>query len=267
MVTYVTGSSGFLGSNLLKALKEAGDKVETIPHKEISTIKLKPYDKFYFLSAYGNMSFHTDSKKIIKANVLDLISVLDQVRPETLKSFVFISTSSTKLPVQTMYSRTKRAAEEMLLAYKEKYNWPICVIQPYSITGVGEQKEHLIPTLINSCFTGELVNFVSDPVHDFIDVEDVVAGIMNLSKYMAKGIFELGSGKKYMNREVLNLVEKVTGKKARINTIDQMRLYDNRHWVSNNFKARGFGWLPRKTLEQSITEMVKEYEQTKEKDS
>ena len=141
----------------------------------------------------------------------------------------------------------------------EKYHLPIAIIRPFSVTGVGEQKEHLIPTLIRSCYTGEQVNFVQEPVHDFIDVEDVVDVILNLSNNSARGIFELGSGKQYSNAQVLDIVERVTGKKANINFVPSLRPYDNENWASTNFKSRGWGWSPTKSLEQSIKEMVEAY--------
>lgn len=256
---YCTGSSGFLGKHLLKALK--GKDVVCIPHDKIASYKFEPYDYFYFLSTYGNMHFHEDSVKIFKANIIDLISILKKTGGQTFKSFVFISTSSVKLRTQTMYSRSKKAAEEILLSCMEKYKAPICIIRPFSITGIGEQKEHLIPTLIKSCMTGELVNFVPSPVHDFIDVSDIISGILNLSQHSAKGIFELGTGKQYTNQQVLEIVEKATGKKANINIVDRLRDYDNENWRSINYRARSYGWLPKKSLEQSIKEMVAEYEQ------
>jgi len=212
------------------------------------------------------MSFHDDDKKILQANILDLIHILETMERD-FKSFVFISTSSVRLPRQTMYSRSKKAAEEILLSYMEKYNLPVCIIRPFSITGVGEQKEHLIPTLIRSCMENELVNFVPEPAHDFIDVSDVVDGIINLSSRSARGIFELGTGKQVSNQTILDIIQEVTGKKANINVVDKMRDYDTNKWVSLNYKARGYGWLPRKTLEQSIQEMVKEYESTTKKNN
>jgi len=261
---YVTGASGFLGSHLVKSLN---GNVETIPHSKITKTKLEAFDNFYFLSTYGNMYFHTDSDKIVKANVSDLIYIIKQASRQDFHSFVFMSTSSVRLPFQTMYSRTKRAAEEILLSYKEKHNLPICIIQPYSITGVGEQEKHLIPTLIRSCYTGEKVVFAPTPTHDFIDVEDVVEGILTLSRLGARGIFELGSGNKYTNKQVLEMVEWVTGRKANIEQVGRVRSYDNSNWVSNNLRARNFGWFPRKTLEMSIKEMVKEYERTRKKNT
>jgi nucleoside-diphosphate-sugar epimerase len=254
---YISGATGFVGKHLVKELGQ----VTSIPHETIGTIILKPFDKFFFLSSYGNLFQQTDSKKTIEANVLDLISIMEQAVKFPFKSFVFVSTSSVKLPVQTFYSRTKKMAEELLLAYMEKYKLPIVIVRPFSITGVGEHKEHLIPTLIKSCFTGELVNFSPDAVHDFIDVDDMVSGLISLSNGI-KGIYELGSGVQYTNQQVLDLVEFATGTKANINIISSARPYDTDSWVSNNFKARGFGWLPRKSLEQSIKEMVEVYEQS-----
>jgi UDP-glucose 4-epimerase len=254
MKAYITGSNGFIGKHLTSRL----DDYIAIPHKEISSTKLKPFDNFYFLSAYGNMSHHDEDEKILQANILDLVHILTQMKKE-FNSFVFISTSSVRLPRQTMYSRSKKAAEEILLSFAEKYNLPICIIRPFSVTGVGEQEKHLIPTLIRSCLDGEKMNFVPEPVHDFIDVEDVVNGILNLSSHSARGIYDLGTGSQISNQEVLHIVQEVTGKKANINVVRKMRDYDTNEWVSLNYKARGYGWLPKKRLQQSIEEMVEEY--------
>jgi nucleoside-diphosphate-sugar epimerase len=253
-MVYVTGASGFLGKHLVKELGQ----VTPIPHDKISTTKITPFDKFFFLSSYGNLFTQGDSQQTIQANVLDLISIMKQAVIFPFRSFVYVSTSSVKLPIQTFYSRTKKMAEELLLAYMEKYKLPIVIVRPFSITGVGEHKQHLIPTLIHSCFNQSLVNFTPTPCHDYIDVDDVVSGILSLSEGV-KGIYELGSGVQYSNQQVLNIVEGITGNKVHVNIINEGRTYDTDRWVSSNFKARGFGWLPKKTLEQSIEEMVQDY--------
>lgn len=250
---YITGSTGFIGSHLIKQL----DNVTAIPHDKISSIKLKPYDYFYFLSSYGNLASQTDEDLTYKANVEDLMSILKQSK--TFKSFVYMSTSSVSLKTQTTYSRCKKASEELLLAYMEKRDLPVCIIRPFSVTGVGEQKEHLIPTLIDCAYTGKMINIDPSPTHDFIDVEDIVEGIKSLSNNHARGIYQLGTGIKTTNLRVLQIVEHVTGRKIQANYVTNVRPYDNDNWVSTNFKARMYGWLPKKSLEDSIKEMVKEY--------
>lgn len=255
MISIITGAKGFIGKHLVSKLP--GDYI-TILHNEIQSTKIKSFDYFYFLSSYGNLSSQDDENEIYKANIEDLLSILTQIKDIKFKSFVFISTSSVMLKTQTTYSRCKRAAEEILLAFMERHDLPICIIRPFSVTGVGEQPEHLIPSLIRSCYTGTLMNFVSEATHDWIDVEDVSEGILMLSRAHARGIFQLGTGIKTTNQQVLELVEKVTGKKTNVNKVNSLRAYDNQDWVSTNFKARGFGWLPKKTLEQSIIEQAKD---------
>lgn len=247
---YITGSTGFIGSHLSKKLEAT-----SIPHDKLSSYKLEPFTHFYFCSSYGNLASHTDEDQIYKANIEDLIDILKQAKNIKFKSFVFLSTSSVMLRTQTTYSRCKRAAEEILLAFMERHDLPVCIIRPFSVTGSGEQAEHLIPTLLRAAATGETINFVPNAVHDWIDVDDLVEGIISLSEHGARGIYQLGTGKGTTNQEVLNLVEEVTGNKIKINIVDRMRAYDNQEWVSNNYKARGFGWLPKKTLKDSIKEM------------
>jgi len=249
MVTrYVTGL-GFIGSHLAKKLD-----ITHIPHEKIKSVRLKPFDYFYFLSSYGNMAFHTDEDKIFQANVLDLITILSKAKKFQFKSFMFMSTSSIMLKRQTTYSRMKRVAEELLLSFMERHDLPVCIIQPFSVTGVGEQEAHLIPTLLRAAKTGETINFVPQPVHDWIDVDDVVDGIISLTEHKARGIYQLGTGIKTSNQQVLNIVEEITGKKIHVNVVDSLRDYDTQDWVSYNFKARSYGWFPKKTLFQSIKE-------------
>lgn len=250
---YITGAGGFVGRHLTEKL----DDFVAIPHQELDQLQLEPYKKFFFLSTYGNMSDHDDAEMIVKANVLDLVKVLSQTDFENgVTSFVYMSSSSVTRRIQTMYSRAKRAAEEILLGYMEKYNAPICIIRPFSVTGVGEQREHLIPKLIDSCMNGTKMPFIPWPTHDYIDVDDVVDGILTLSRKHAKGIFELGTGVSHTNEEVLEMVEVLTGKEPNLHYVKNMRPYDSDDWVSKNFSARQYGWKPKKTLAQSIGEML-----------
>ena len=67
----VTGARGFVGSHLTEKL----DDFTSIPHEEIDTVRLGPYQRFFFLSTYGNMAEHDNVHMIVKANVLDLTRI------------------------------------------------------------------------------------------------------------------------------------------------------------------------------------------------
>ena len=100
------------------------------------------------------------------------------------------------------------------------------------------------------------MDFVPDATHDFIDVEDVVNGLMILSKIGAKGIFEFGNQIAIPNEEVRRIVEDVTGRKANIRDTKNLRPYDTEDWCCKNPCEY---WQPTKSLRQSITEMVAQY--------
>lgn len=100
------------------------------------------------------------------------------------------------------------------------------------------------------------MGFVPDATHDFVDVEDVVAGLLALSKIKATGIHEFGNQAAIRNAEIRDIVEGITGKNANIREIKQLRDYDTWNWCCKNPSKY---WQPTKSLRQSIIEMVEQY--------
>jgi nucleoside-diphosphate-sugar epimerase len=249
---YVTGSSGFLGKRLMSKLE--GNTV-AIPHLELNHYYIQRHHRFFWLGTYGNMVGQDNQFTLWQSNILDLVNVLDRIMQfKPYAPFLFMSFSSVNLPVQTPYSRTKRAIEEILLSLK---TFPACIIRPFSVVGVGEQPSHLIPTLIRSCMKGTPMDFIPDATHDWIDVDDVVNGMLILSKSGARGIHEFGNRVAVTNEEVRQLVQEITGKKANITNIKQLRDYDNPDWCC---KTECEYWQPTKSLRTSIIEMVTQYQ-------
>lgn len=243
--TAITGSRGFIGRHLHKKLPHACQLI----HDGIIFGHSYPSEQMFFLSAYGNMRHHTDYRMMVKANVQDVITVLKGFNGW----FCYMSSSSVMLPVQTPYSHTKKAAEEMLQALPDI---KVCIVRPYSVTGVGEQREHLIPTLIRSCIEGEEMMFDPSPVHDFVDVEDVVDGLVRAANEGETGIHEFGTGSCYSNQSVRELVEGATGRKANIKNVGRLREYDNYEWFCRNPSPVFWETKP---LVKSIMEMVEDY--------
>lgn len=257
----ISGSHGFIGSHLV-------DKIIRDKEKDLALIGryasfMRDTKVFIDCASFGNLPSQFDISETYNANTLRAINLILQNHTVDYKAFVAISTSSVGLPVQTYYSLSKKATEAFAQQYARDFDKPVVVVRPYSITGVGEQSEHLIPKLIDSCINGTRMKFVPDPVHDFLDIDDFVSGIFKVVDYAKDSpgaIFPIGSGKQYSNQEVLDIVERVTGKKANVEVVDNMRKYDTTEWVADLTMMSAIGWEPEKTLEQSITEM---YEQRK----
>lgn len=261
----VTGSNGFIGKHLVSRLGADGVDILPIERKMFKApnllrdivIAFQPALIFH-LSAYGNLIHQTDDIETIQANITNLFNLLLASRDVEYTNFINFSTSSVMLPTKTMYSATKASGEEICKAFASKYQKPITSIRPFTVIGRGEHQEHLIPTLIRSCMLGEKMRFVADPTHDFIGIDDFIDAIRAIIQnyYTSGKIIDIGTGIKTTNQEVLELVEKVTQKKANIIPVKSMRAYDNNNWVANPAIIQSLGWKQKQSLETVIADMV-----------
>ena len=208
---------------------------------------------------YGNMAHHTDEDAILQANIIALHNLLQASKRLPYKAFINISSSSVLLHHETLYSATKKGGEALCKWMADEYGKPIVSLRPSSITGKGEQETHLIPRLIQSCLTGEKMQFVPKATHDFIDVRDVVHAILFLSnkadKYKGRS-FNVSNGFTHSNEKVKEIVEKLTGKKANTEKVEALRSYDTKNWEVDNSPLKSIGWKPKFTLEESIQFML-----------
>lgn len=256
----ITGASGFIGSRLFHALRDDFE-VRTVPHDAINQDLTVDIDTSYIfhLATYGNYYDRDNTWEMLTSNVLATNQLLQRTLHIDYKAFINFSSSSVGLARQTFYSVTKHTGEELCKLYAQDYKKPIVSVRPFTVTGVGEQDEHLIPSLIQSCRFGKEMPFVAEPVHDFIDVQDLIDALLIIVAKIekAKGrIIDVGTGIMYSNAQVKEIVEELTGKRAKIKPLKYMRSYDNQKWCANTKFLNDLGWKPTKTLKQSISAMI-----------
>ena len=255
----ITGSHGHVGSYFYEKCLSLG--YEVVRLKRDSKVPKKVTHVFDF-AAYGNRYDQTDKKKIYKANYDRVVKLVNNCKGKYL---FLTSTSSVLLPVQTDYSKSKAKMEEFVKKWVKETKEKIIVVRPSTITGVGEHKDRLIPRLIESCFTGKEMQFVKEPTHDFIDVEDYVNALLFLSKYveMYKGhIFNISFGVSVPNEFIKDVVAQITDRKPNLKTVKSLRRYDTTKWIVPNSKIRSLGWYPKKDIFTTIKEMINYYLET-----
>ena len=261
MKSIISGSHGFIAKHLINQLEQLKHKVVPIDRYLLANQerlmdffdKEKP-DYIFHLATYGNMSDHNERQAIFQANVINTWNMLIACQSVDYKAFINFSTSSVLLKHETMYSTTKLASEIIVNQFPKTVS-----IRPSTVIGVGEQSQHLIPTLIRSCLYGEEMPFIAEPSHDFIVVEDVISGVLKVIDSMDKNIrsINISSGKQYTNHQVKKIVELLTGKTANIKLVDDLRVYDTKDWKVDNSKLLSLEWQPLFTLEETITKMIK----------
>lgn len=261
LVSVISGINGFIGKHLADYLFKKGHKVTGIPRGLLLDPKgLEDFieeanpDYIFHLATAGNIYGEHNDDEVFIANIFGAYNLLASIRNREIKGFINISTSSVNL-YPTMYSATKLSAEHLCEAVSLKYNKPIATIRPYTIFGIGEQEKHLIPTIINSIKTQKEMDFVAGPVHDYVYVSDLVEAIwlvaQDADKYKGVAI-DVGSGDQYTNQEVLTILEGLSGTKANIKVVDEMREYDTLKWSADTKIIEEIGWSPKISLAEGL---------------
>lgn len=280
MKNIITGVGGFLGSNLRKCLKDTVIlPIEMLLDPQQMHILLKenePYNLFH-LAVYGNLHEHLDIQETYRTNVIKLLNLLEATKDTDANSILVAGSSSEYgnklvpmtedmiLEPETFYASSKGAATLLAQVWAKIFNLPIIVFRPASITGVGEQGVHLIPTLIRSCLFKEPMPFIGGPNHDYINVLDICSALEILSEHAKehKGeIFNVGTGIQSTNQIIKEMVEHITGEQATINVaakLDAKTVTRNlsQVWEVDSTKLQSLGWKPKYTLYQTLKEMVR----------
>ncbi len=266
----ISGSHGFIATNLAKLFP-----VKPIPRSILGSSlllakHLSGVDTVIHTAAYGNFFFQKGDRKIFDVNVVYTFNLLEAAKNAGVKNFIYFSSSyelgTKNEPMheemvarpETIYGVTKACGTQLTRHFSKFFN--TAIVRPFSVMGIGEQDYHLIPNLIQSCLHNKNMPFVVGPVHDYINVKDLCNGVALVLENIEKNngeIFNLGCGRQYTNQEVLNIVEKATGKKSNITLVKSMRDYDSKLWMADNIKLKSLGWKQTKTLEQSVEEMIK----------
>lgn len=225
----VTGSSGFVGKKLCKALKANKNKVIEIDidkgmNIEDSSIftSLKKYDCIIHLAAKSYVpDSYNDPISFYKTNFIGTLNVLESARKNKAK-VVFLSSylygSPDYLPIDEQhilkphnpYAHSKMLAENLCEAYFKDFNIPITVFRPFNIYGEDQNFNFLVPTILNQIKSGNIKLQDAKPKRDYIHVNDVVNAII-LSVAIKQDSYEefnLGTGKSYSVSEIIEFIKK-----------------------------------------------------------
>lgn len=220
---YVTGANGFIGSHLCHYLNQRGDFVVKHDRFNGGFDNMIGADAIIHLHSYGNHYSQNDNALIVRENILFFIDLVNKAVEKGVKAIYNVSSSSVHLKNQTVYSASKMASEAILIHHQLLFDSAVNV-RPYSIFGEGESEHRFIPTVIRCLNSGDKMNLVFEPRHDWIHVSSFI-------DLMMLGETECGSGYSYSNIEVVKMLEEISGKTLNYNRVDSMRSYDCEDWV------------------------------------
>lgn len=155
------------------------------------------------------------------------------------------------------YGRAKHQAELLIKAAIAEHHLPCTILRisnPYGYPVPSGRTQGIIPHAIRAATEGHPLKLWGDghAKKDFLYHTDFLSALEAIVSQRLLGTFNLASGKSHSIREIIDLVEKQTGRKIAIEQqlAPDWDVQDSR--LNNEKLCRTIGWQPQVTLEEGI---------------
>ena len=230
----ITGSSGYIGSHLLKKISERFlCRVSGLDKKNPD--KIHP-DKFYYgdirndkylkYKASFECVIHLAAEMRVGESVKDptlyyetnVLGTLNVLRNIKTKHFIFASTGAVE-GLASPYGISKKSAEEIVIQYCLENNIEYTIFRFYNVIGSDgiaiKNPDGLFYNLLKSKDTGVFTIFGDDYdtedgtcIRDYVHVNEICESIISALKKPANGIENLGHGRGTSVLDMFNIFKK-----------------------------------------------------------
>jgi UDP-glucose 4-epimerase len=186
-------------------------------------------------------------------NIFATQKLLEAAKKSSIKKFVYASSSSVygdtqDLPMResgmtrpvSPYGVTKLSAEQLCYLYWKEFSVPTVSLRYFTVYGPRQRPDMFFHILMRAHRRGEATPIYDDgkQSRDFTFCSDIVDGNIAAAEYPGAGeVFNLGGGSRTTVEEVVQMVEKISGKKAKLNMLARQQ-GDVRHTAAELKLAR-----------------------------
>ena len=274
----VTGSSGFIGKHLVKALNQNHyNTIELDLDKGINLLSKKDihsiakFDVIIHLAAktYVPLSlkhpwdffYHNYN---LTLNVLELSRKFG-ARVIFFSSYLYGNPDYTpvdekhQLKPHNPYSQSKIICEKLCEGYSRDFGIPIVVFRPFNVYGRGQNNEFIIPSIINQLRRGVINLKDPRPKRDFIYIDDVIRAVLLAINFDSANyeVFNLGTGISYSIAEVVKIICKISGDDPKINFTDEIRQGEVLDTIADSSKIKiMLKWSAKTSLQAGIKNIL-----------
>jgi len=292
MKLMITGSSGFIGTDLKILLEKQGieivsyDLQDDPPNdtRDFARLveKLKGVEGIIHLAAVSRVKVaYENPLECVNTNVGGTINVLEAARTSALKPWVIFASSrevfgeSRPLPAteetprhpMNVYGIAKIAGEDLCKIFSKDYGLKTRVLRFSNVyTSKNDQMDRVIPKFILQALRNEdiFINGTGEEVFDFTYIDDTVRGIWGCVQEIQKSQqlyndFILSTGTPTSLRELAELVVKTVGSKSQVK-YSEGRSYDVSKFYADPAKAKQIlGFNPSMKLKDGIETVLGEF--------
>jgi UDP-glucuronate 4-epimerase len=235
------------------------------------------FDVVFNLAARAGVRYSMENPDIyMSTNAQGTLNLLECMREFKTPKIVLASTSSLyagqempfkeDLAVNTPispYAASKKAAEVMAYTYHYLYKIDVSVVRYFTVYGPAGR-----PDMSPYIFADKLLRDEELPVfgdgtqsRDFTFVDDIAEGTILAAKPVGYEIINLGGGNNpYTLLQMIEVMEKFAGKKARLKLSDKIMADMDVTWADISKAKRLLGWEPKVGFEEGMKRLVEWHE-------
>ncbi|MFJ7315183.1 NAD-dependent epimerase/dehydratase family protein [Pseudomonas sp. NPDC098747] len=237
---------------------------------------------FHLVSTTLPKSSNADPIFDVESNLVGTIRLLTLAVEAGIKKVIFVSSGGTvygdpvELPIPEThptepvcsYGIAKLAIEKYLALFHRLHGLDYTVLRLANPFGEGQRthaSQGAVAVFLGKVLRNEPIEIWGDGsvVRDYIHVADVVQALLtSLEPSGKEHVFNIGSGRGHSLNDVLDAIEKITGRKA-IRDYQHARGFDVPFSVLSIERARDvLGWAPAVSFEEGLKRFVEWLEKT-----
>lgn len=294
----ITGSSGFIGTNLLISLKSQNYDIAVIDRSRNTNFKngsnyigdicdysfvektildFQP-NKVFHLAGYKNRSSNIEEVSLsLKVNLMGTLNLYQALtKVSTLESIIALGTtdeygihnssfieSSIENPISP-YGFGKLCGTQLAQFFNRSFNLPVIILRPTIAYGPFQANDMFIPSLISTLISNRDFEMTEgNQLRDFIYISDLVEAMLLISENLSnKGeIFNIGSGDSLKLSVVATTIARDLNKEhlLKLGSIPYRSNEVMKYMTSIDKVNNTFGWKPKIDFKKGIELTVKYY--------
>ena len=297
----VTGGNGFLGSSVVRSLKELNPALLVTPSSSSCDLRLKEncenitkdIDIVFHIAAHvGGIGLNKEKPgELFYDNLLMGTYLMDEARKNGVEKFISLGTMCsypkiTPQPIKeeflwdgypedvtSAYGLAKKMQIVQSLAYKQQYDFNSITVFVTNLYGPHDNFDlnsgHVIPSIISKIFNAKKLNqnFVElwgdgTPTRDFLYVDDAAEGIvLSCEKYEDTDPLNLGSGNEVSIKELAETINKLMKTNLKINWETDKPNGQPRRCIDSTKASTKIGFKQKTDLETGLLNTIKWFEE------
>ena len=210
-------------------------------------------------------------------NITGTVNLLEICRENNIKQFVFASSSSVygnneKVPFAesdmvdnpiSPYAATKKSGELLCHTYHHLFDMNIACLRFFTVYGPRQRPDLAINKFTTLILEHKEIPFYGDgrTSRDYTFVDDIVSGIVSSINYVNTNdtvfeIFNLGGDKTVSLIEMVETIEDILGKKAKLNKLPMQPGDVNRTCADIAHSRETIGYNPKTTFKEGMKKFI-----------